>query len=90
MDEPGRRPKRDLKTRRDAAHAERRRIGTPPPKDERKFRLSHAASLQLDVFALGSGRTPSAIVEALILAHCDGYELHRKGGSGAGQGAAQG
>ena len=87
MDGSGRRPRRDMVTRRDAAHRERKRTGTPPPKAERKFRLSNAASVALDIHALGVGQHPSEIVEALILAHCNEWELHRK--AGAGQGGAQ-
>jgi hypothetical protein len=85
MDDAARRPARDVRTRRDAAHRERRPGGAGVPKDERKFRLTQRASLMLDTQALATGRKASEILEALIVAHCGEYELHRRGAGQGGQ-----
>lgn len=89
----GQRPKRDLRTRRDAAQKERRLTGPRVKKVERKIQLSQRASLILDCYQLGSGKGLSEILEELVLTHCDVYEIRHKEGrdkagtDGAGEGA---
>ena len=50
--------------------------GRTAGKVKRTVCLGGEASRRLDVEAVGSGRTVSAVVESLVLAHCRRFRLH--------------
>lgn len=49
---------------------------------DRKFTLSTEAAQRVDLHAVGTGQTASAVVEALIVAHLRRFVLVDRGGGG--------